>query len=151
MVLHLPDPARVALAVDALCVGASHPVLVHTEVDVVSDREAPPPFALCCTPLTELSGLADTVAVLSAVAVPEGWWLAGLCAPTSIDRRGAGEPRTGRHAAWMIHVVDRSGAAATRLCVPDALELSGAADPVDPDHPLHRCLRRLTGPVGPPA
>lgn len=150
MVPHLPDPGRVALAVDALCVGSTHPVLVHTELDVVSDREAPPPFAVCCTPLAELASLADTVAVLSAVAVPKGWRVAGLCAPTSIRCRGAGGPRPGPLRAWMIHVVDRSGAAATRLCVPDALELSGATDPVDPDHPLHRCLLRLTGWTSPP-
>jgi hypothetical protein len=140
--IKLPDPDRVALAVDALCVGAQSPILIHAEDDPDSNPGAAP-FALFCTPLTELTTIADTLAVLGEVTVPDGWRLSGLCAPTSIrvpTRTNGGSRRLD---AWIIHVVDASGAAASRLCVPDALELSGPTTSIDAAHPLHRCLRRL--------
>jgi hypothetical protein len=140
--IQLPDPDRVALAVDALCVGAERPILIHAEDDPDSRPDAAP-FALFCTPLTELTTIADTLAVLGAVTVPDGWRLAGLCAPTTIRVAASTNGSADRLDAWIIHVVASSGAAASRLCVPGALELSGPTAEIDAAHPLHRCLRRL--------
>jgi hypothetical protein len=142
--IRLPDPERVALAVDALCVGAHHPILIHAEDDPDATPDAVP-FALFCTPLAALTTIADTLAVLGAVTVPEGWRLAGLCAPTTIRVPASTNGGTTRLDAWIIHVVTASGAAASRLCVPAALELSGPTPRIDAAHPLHRCLRRLVG------
>lgn len=139
--IQLPDPERIALAVDALCVGAARPILIHAEDDP-GVKEVAAPFALFCTPL-ELDTIADTLAVLGAVTVPDGWRLAGLCAPTTIRVPTPINGGTRRLDAWVIHVVAESGACASRLCVPEALELSGPTAMIDAAHPLHRCLRRL--------
>ncbi|HET8930533.1 MAG TPA: hypothetical protein VFN21_07750 [Acidimicrobiales bacterium] len=140
--IQLPDPERVALAVDAMCVGAARPILIHVEDDPASEENATP-FALFCTPLVELDTIADTLAVLGAVTVPDGWRLAGLCAPTTIRVPTLIDGGTRRLDAWVIHVVAESGAGASRLCVPEAHDLSGPTTMIDATHPLHRCLHRL--------
>lgn len=136
------DPDRVALAVDALCVGVTRPILIHTEDEPATTFDDVP-FGLFCTPLVELTTIEDTVKVLSRIRVPGGWRLAGLCAPTSIRVPTPVNGGTRRLDAWIIHVVSASGAAASRLGVPDALELSGPTGAIDATHPLHACLARL--------
>ena len=141
--IQLPAPERVALAVDALCAGTAHPILIHAEDDPVTAQDAVP-FALFFTPLVDLTTIADTVAVLGRVRVPDGWRLAGLCAPTTIRVPAVTNGGDRRLDAWIIHVVSATGDAASRLCVPAALDVSGPTGAIDATHPLHRCLRRLT-------
>lgn len=138
----LPDPERIALAVDTLCVGSPHPILVHAE-----DEPTTPPveraFAFFFTPLGNIGSIADVIAVLHGVSVPVGWRVAGICAPITL--RIPGRPRRPESGidAWIVHVVTDRGLSASRLAVPSALDLSGAIPPVSAEHPLHRGLARL--------
>ncbi len=135
------DLDRVALAIDALCVGTYVPVLVHAEVDRPADHPTSS-YGLFCDPLTELETLEQTVAVLARVSPPGHWDLAALCAPTVIAPT-SNERELGRVGAWLIHVVAARGRAASRLGVPGAHELSGPTSGIGPDHVVDRCLRRL--------
>ena len=139
--IHLPDPERIALAVDALCVGSSVPVLIHAEDDPSFGSECP--FGLFCTPLAMLKDLDETIAIIGALSPPEHWRLAGLCAPTTIRVSEDATVVPHRFKSWIIHVVAESGGSASRLAVPDAIELSGPLSVIDHGHALHQCLARL--------
>lgn len=134
--------ARLALAIDALCVGTPWPILVH------GCSEGRPPGAigalgLYCTPLDELSTLDAVTTVLEQVTRPVGWRIAGVCSPTTIRATR----RIGSHpTAWFVHVVTAGGDRASRLCVPDELSLSGPTTPGVAVDRLDRCLRRLVTP-----
>lgn len=134
-----PDLERVALAVDSLCVGSPDPILIHAESEPLRSGDVAS-SALFFTPLPELTSLNETIRVLSAVTVPDDWRLAGLCAPTTI-RVPLTEPSPAvRMPGWIVHVVSPSGSSASRLCIPQALELSGPTTSIDEEHALHRCL-----------
>lgn len=138
----LPDPERIATAVDALYAGCAEPTLVHSEDDPTTDV-AQRPFALVCTPLVGLDSLSDAVTVLEAVHIAQRWRLVGLCAPTTIRVPASVTGSSVRFDAWFIHVVCADGATASRLAVPGAPELSGPTSSLDPVEALDRCLRRL--------
>lgn len=137
------DAARVALAVDALCVGTDCPVLVHVSTEARASDDAA--FGLVCTPLTGLRTLDTAITVLERFSSPTNWTVAGLCSPTSIRFSG------GHRGAWFIHIVTRAGQRASRLCVPGEHELSGPVRGPRAGHRLDRCLGDLVGATRPHA
>ncbi|MBS1846973.1 MAG: hypothetical protein JST73_01740 [Actinobacteria bacterium] len=135
------DPARFALAIDAICVGCVDPILIHVETEPERRRAA---AAIFCTPLEGLGSLDATLDVLGALRVPARWRVAGLCAPVTVHLRDDVDTASSL-GAWIVHVVDDHGGAASRLCVPDRLDVSGPMNALDSGTRLHRCLDRLVG------
>lgn len=140
---HSLDPARIALAIDALCVGSMHPVLAHVSAEP-RPAGCDGAFGLYCTPLHELDTIEEVTVVLEAVTIPSGWLAAALCAPTSVR---VSDVPSGRRAAWFVHVVTRDHGRASRLAVPGDHSLSGPA--TVPRHRLDRCLGRFVGAAAP--
>lgn len=140
------DLTRVALAVDALTVGADWPTLVHVDLgpDPLDQSSL---IEIGLTPLPEASGLDDVMAALAGWRAPWTWNVVGVSTPASL-RTVDSDGHERRHAAQVVYLIDRGGERVTRLAVPDAPRLSGTTDGFPADSPLDRSLRRVLG-IGP--
>lgn len=146
---HRPDPAslpgrdlaRLALAVDALTVGAPSPTLVHVDVkpDPVDDAAI---VEVGLTPLPAASGLDDVIAALAGWRAPSTWQAVGVSTPAGLRTVGAGAADRVRPIR-VVYLRNRCGERVTRLGVPDDPRLSGLTDGFPADCPLDRCLRAM--------
>lgn len=135
------DLARVALAVDALTVNTPSALLIHAAHD---GERGPTVAEIGLTRLPFAQGVEGIVAALADWTAPRSWSIAGVVVPAVIRTVGESSPRAPLPAR-VIHLVDRAGHRASRLCVPDNPELSGPNEGFPVGGAVDRCLRRLLG------
>ncbi len=118
-------------------------MLVHTDVGPdPSAAEAPVEIGL--TPLTRARRVHDVLAQLNDWVGPPGWRCVGLCCPVRVTTVApAIEPLT--LDGWIVHLVDRAGGRASRLCIPGVEELSGPTSAVPVDSAFDRACRHVLG------